>query len=545
MNLAKRIGRAAALFMAAALIAFPVFAQNYDLVIQNGRVMDPETLFDAVRNVGIKDGRIVAITKEAIEGRDSIDATDLVVAPGFIDTHTHSVDNAIKMVMFDGVTTAMDMEAGVINVADWYAEKKDKWPINYGATVGHELARHVIHEGFKAKGATDVTGAVISRGKSTETKWSVTRSSMEQMNQITKILDDGLREGALGVGSTVGYMSEGVTTYELFEVQRAAARYGRLSAFHSRFHLQSSNPEAPLGFDEVYTNAQLLDAPLLYTHNNDYGWWEIEEKLQMARAKGLNMWSEHYPYAAASTTIGSEFLLPDVWEAKMGNKYEETVFDSNLDKFLTKEEYLEQVKKNPAYIVTMFMKPREVWLPYWLKMPHMTVAADAMMMSGQVEWNDDVMGKYKGHPRTAGSHAKTLRLGREQDVPLMQSLSQLSYWSALHLGDAGLLDMQQRGRMQVGMVADITIFDPETVTDNATYKNGENGLASTGIPHVIVNGHFVVRDSKTSDKRPTVGQPIRYPVEATGRHVPASEGKWVGDFVTPTEYDGVKADPKK
>jgi len=172
----------------------------------------------------------------------------------------------------------------------------------------------------------------------------------------------------------------------------------------------------------------------------------------------------------------------------------------------------------------------------------MTVAADAMMMSGPVDWDDDIMGKYKGHPRTAGSHAATLRLGREQDVPLMQSLSQLSYWSALHLGDAGLEDMKNRGRMQVGMVADITIFNPETVTDNATYKNGENGLASTGIPHVIVNGNFVVRDSKTSKKRPTVGQPIRYPVEKTGRHVPASAEKWVRDYVTPTEYDGLKAE---
>jgi N-acyl-D-amino-acid deacylase len=545
VNLVKRMGCSAALFITVICIASLSFAQDYDLVIQNGRVMDPETMFDGVRNIGIKDGKIVAITKKAIKGRDSVDATGLVVAPGFIDTHTHSVDNAIKLSMFDGVTTAMDMEAGVINVAAWYSDKKDNWPINYGATVGHELARHVVHEGFKAKGATDVTGAVISRGKSTETKWSLARSSMEQMNQITKILDDGLREGALGVGSTVGYMSEGVTTYELFEVQRAAARYGRLSAFHSRFHLQSSNPEAALGFDEVYTNAQLLDAPLLYTHNNDYGWWEIEEKLQMARAKGMNAWSEHYPYTAASTTIGSEFLTPEIWETKMGNKYEETVFDSNLDKFLTKEEFLAQVEKNPAYIVTMFMKPREAWLPYWLKMPHMTVAADAMMMSGPVDWDDDIMGKYKGHPRTAGSHAKTLRLGREQDVPLMQSLSQLSYWSALHLGDAGLEGMKKRGRMQVGMVADITIFNPETATDNATYKNGENGLASTGIPYVIVNGNFVVRDSKTSKKRPTFGQPIRYPVVETGRHVPASAEKWVRDYVTPTEYDGLKADPKK
>ena len=539
MKLTKTVWCLAILFMVAIFIASPTFAQDYDLVIQNGRVMDPETMFDAVRNVGIKDGKIVAITKEAIKGRDSVDATGLVVAPGFIDTHTHSVDNAIKMSMFDGVTTAMDMEAGIINVAAWYAEKKDNWPLNYGATVGHELARHVVHEGMKADGPIDVRGAVASRGKSTETKWSVTRSSLDQMNQITKILDDGLREGALGVGSTLGYATEGATTYEIFESQRAAARYGRLFAVHSRFHLQTTNPEAALGFDEVFTNAFLLDAPLLYMHDNDYGWWEIEEKLQIARTKGLNMWSEHYPYTAASTTIGSEFLTPAVWEAKMGNKYEETIFDANLDKFLTKEEYLEQVKKDPAHIITMLMKPREAWLPYWLKMPHMTVAADAMM-SGPVDWDDDVMGKYNGHPRTAGSHAKTLRLGREQDVPLMQSLSQLSYWSALHLGDAGLEAMKLRGRMQVGMVADITMFDPKTVTDNATYKKGENGLASTGIPHVIVNGNFVVRDSKTSAKRPTAGQPIRYPVEKTGRHVPASAEKWVRDYVTPNDYQGEK-----
>ena len=91
-----------------------------------------------------------------------------------------------------------------------------------------------------------------------------------------------------------------------FEVQRPAARYGRPIGVHARFHTSARPPiEGPLGFDEVFTNAALLKAPLLYCHDNDYGWWEIEEKLQMARDMGMNMWAEYYPYAAGSTAIGA------------------------------------------------------------------------------------------------------------------------------------------------------------------------------------------------------------------------------------------------
>ena len=241
------------------------------------------------------------------------------------------------------------------------------------------------------------------------------------------------------------------------------------------------------------------------------------------------MWSEHYPYEAASTNIGADALKPEAL-AVAGYSYEENIYDPKADSFITEEDYERLVAENPAKIMVAFNKARIEWMPYWLRMPHMTVGSDAMW-SG-LDW-DQPYGKYSGHPRTAGSHARTLRMGRELGVPLMQSLAQLSFWSALHLGDAGVEAMEVRGRMQEGMVADITIFDPDTVKDNATYKAGEHLLPSTGIPYVMVNGQFVVRDSVA--QKVMAGQPIRYEPETEGRHVPASTRQWLKTF---TLHDG-------
>jgi N-acyl-D-glutamate deacylase len=183
-------------------------AADYDIVILNGRVMDPETKFDAVRNVGIKNGKIATITEEMIEGKESIDATGHVVAPGFIDTHTHSSDKfSIKMSMMDGVTTGLDLELGALNIAAWYEREKGTWPMNYGQAVSHEMARMVVHDGLVLNDPVDATQVFKLRAESVEDGvegWSVTVSNLEQMNQLTKILDENLRQGALGIGSTVG-----------------------------------------------------------------------------------------------------------------------------------------------------------------------------------------------------------------------------------------------------------------------------------------------------------------------------------------------------
>lgn len=276
-----------------------------------------------------------------------------------------------------------------------------------------------------------------------------------------------------------------------------------------------------MAFDELFTNASLLDAPLLVCHNNDYGWWEIEEKLQLARDKGMNMWSEYYPYTAASTSIGSDGVKPAVIEDMLGLKYEESLFDPIQNKFLTKEEYLKTVAEDPGRTIVAFNPPRTGWMPSWLEMPHMTVGSDAMWsMDSTHTWDTDPA-EFSGHPRTSGSHAKALRMAREQDVPLMFTLKQLSYWSAVHLGDAGLESMQVRGRMQEGMVADITIFKAGEVREGSNYDVGKSGLPSIGIPHVIVNGVVVKKEGVATNQYP--GQPIRYPVEEQGRFEPIDD----------------------
>ena len=515
-------------------------AQDFDIVILDGRVMDPETGFDAVANVGISNGWITAITTETIEGAESIDATGHVVAPGFIDLEQHGLGPwGIKVNLRDGVTTQMDFEIGAANIDEWYAAREGTTQANFGTVVGQEFARMRVHDGLALEGP-DISMPFFFDYRADAAEdgvdgWSVTPSSRDQMNQITAQLDEGLRLGALGVGSTIGYAREGITTYEMFEAQKAAARYGRLTSVHHRFHPSASTPtETQTGVNEVLVNAMVLNAPLHIHHDNDYGWWENQEKLQLAREQGFNVWSSYYPWTAGSGNYGASILAPDNWETGMGYKYEETIFDPQLDRFVTKDEFVEFAESEPARTAIAFSPPREQWLNDWIQIAGYGVSGDGMpgldIEGNRLTW-DSAYEDYAGHPRAAGSHALVLRLAREAEIPLMLSLSQLSYVHAKRLGDTGLRAMQVRGRLQEGMVADIVIFDPETVTEQATYSRGKNGLPSLGIPYVLVNGTVVVENSVVL-KNVSPGQAIRFPVEEQGRFVPAGREQIMG-ILTP------------
>jgi len=510
------------------LAASTLFAQDYDLVITGGRVMDPETLYDDIANVGIKDGRIVTISKEPLKGAETVDATGMIVAPGFIDTHHHwQAPLGYRIGLRDGLTSSMDGEMGCAGsyIAAWYEKRAGVTQANYGCAASHEFARAMVIDGSVGDYLIDgPIGAYETRKKS---GWSQTRPTLEQGNAILEELDKGLMAGAPGIGSTVGYMREGVSSREMYEVQKVAARYGRFTSAHTRYTLGTDTTENN-GAQELIANALALGAPAIVMHFNNPGWRLAHELISRLQEQGFNIWGEVYPYAAGSTTLNASFLAPESWITQLGNRYEDTLQDPSTGKFYTLETYKADIATNPTKQIVVFKMPAED-APKWLTLKGVTMASDgvgAEPLLGPWDFPLDQLGNT--HPRSSGARGATIRMGRENNIPMMQLMSILSYNAAKHLGDTGLKFMQERGRMQTGMVADIVVFDPELFTDNSTYEKG--ALPSTGMKAVLVNGQVTVRDDKVLPV--FAGQPIRFEPEDRPRFVPVTEESWNATFST-------------
>ncbi len=503
----------------------------YDVVIRNGRVMDPETMFDRVCNVGIRDGRIVAITPEALEGAaESIDATGHVVAPGFIDTHHHWPHPvAYRLGLRDGRTTMLELELGTLGsyVDAWYARREGTSLANFGTSSSHEAARAAVLDGNQPHEIQDFMASRAASG------WSLQQVDLEQGNRILREMDRGLQAGALGVGSTLGYMRDGVSAREAFEIQKLAAAYGRQAAFHFRYTPGTATTEAN-GIQELLANAAALGAPAIACHFNNPGYYLVHELLVRMRERGLNVWGELYPYAAGGTALNAVFLNKEMWVDTLGYKYEETLQDAETGEFYTHESRQAMLEKEPTRLVVVYKMPKSTIVD-WLRLPGVALASDSMPIPGDFAPDTPFDELPNSHPRLSGCYAKALRLGRENGIPLMQTIAQTSYNSALPFGKMGLKAMQERGRMQEGMVADITIFDPETVTDHATYAKGT--APSTGIPYVLVNGGVVVRDSQVQlDATP--GQAIRFE-PGPSRFEPIREDAWKHAYtVAGAEFGG-------
>ena len=313
--------------IAVALVASPTKGQlpgatggaaqdAFDLVVANGRVIDPETGLDAIRSVGIRDGRIEAISPTPLQGRTVLDASGLVVAPGFIDLHAHGQDlPAARMQAFDGVTTALELEAGTLPVAAAYERVgREGRPINYGFSASWLFAR------IAEKEAMEPTGAVTFFQEAQRRKgWQHTLASPEETARIIARVEQGLQEGALGIGVLAGY-APGYGRKEAFAVAQLAARAGVPTFTHVRY-ISVIEPQSSFeAIAEIVSLAAATGARMHIHHLNSTSTRDIPriaELLRGAQARGLRITTEAYPYGAGSTVVGAE-LFRGNWRERRG-----------------------------------------------------------------------------------------------------------------------------------------------------------------------------------------------------------------------------------
>jgi cytosine/adenosine deaminase-related metal-dependent hydrolase len=256
--------------------------EKYDVVIANGRVMDPESGLDAVRNVGISSGKIRVISADPLEGRTTVDAKGLVVAPGFIDLHEHGQEpRNYQFQAHDGVTTSLELEAGTADVAAWYAKREGKSLINFGVSIGHIPVR--------MKELHDATGGMLATGDAAHRA-----ATAAELAEMKADVENGFRQGALAEGMGVNY-TPGATRQEIVEMFRIAAKFGASVHVHLRYAGIKEPTTGVAGLEEVLAAAVATGAPLHVVHITSMGLKFTPDLIAMvegAQRHGLDVTTE-------------------------------------------------------------------------------------------------------------------------------------------------------------------------------------------------------------------------------------------------------------
>jgi dihydroorotase len=446
------------------LLGTAAYGQEYDVVLAHGRVLDPASDLDGVRYVGIRGGKIAAISDVPLAGRTVLDVAGLVVAPGFIDLHSHGqTPENYRFKARDGVTTALEMEVGVSPVPEWYRAREGQAQINFGATSGHLPARMAaMHDSGTLLPHDTAKGA----------------ATPEQRRQTFDLVRRGLDDGALGIGMGIAYVPL-ATRAEILELFGLAAE--RKTAVY--VHIRNGGPVEPGVIDalqEVIADAAATGASLHVVHITSMGLRETALCLQMiagARRSGLDVTTEMYPYTAGMTDLGSA-VFDEGWQAKQGGIGFGDLQWALTGERLTAESFARY--RRQGGMVAIHSIPEEV-VRQAIADPLTMIASDGILDHG------------KGHPRAAGTYARVLgRYVREQHaLTLMEALRKMTVMPADRLG------IRTKGRIAVGADADITVFDPARVMDRATFENPAQ--YSEGIEYVLVNGTLVVKSGELVD----------------------------------------------
>lgn len=469
--------------------------ETYDLVIKGARVVDPETMLDQIRNIGISGEEIAIVTSATITGRDEIDANGLVAAPGFIDIHAHGQDPySEKVSIFDGRTTQLDLEAGALPVSDYYDAKEGKSLSNFGASVAHASARLLLMDGVHSHGSPMMTHALEKAG-ATGNLWSVEQATDAQLDEIDDLAREGLRDGGLGIGVMVGYYPN-ARTEGIIRMAEIASEEGGFLTTHPRY-LSNTAPSGVLGQQEFVALSMAYDIPLVLHHVPTNALSDTSAALTMidqANKNGARILGEAFPYVKGSSFIAAEILSPG-WQERTGMDYADLIW-VETGETLTEEMFNKYRTEQPDGFFLMEHIREEDMLAAVLH-PDVIIGSDGMPLvddAGKSLPFEAPFGAGLGHPRSAGTFGAYLRIAIDDgSLTMPQIVAKTSFLQAKFL-EQFAPSMAQRGRLQQGTFADITIFDPETVTGMAGYAIGTNSLASKGFVHVVVNGQPVVRD---------------------------------------------------
>jgi len=492
----------AALLLGATLQVLPAAGADWDLLIRGARVIDPESGLNAVRDVAVNNGRIAAIGSDLATGDDSragsaaeriIDGTGHVLAPGFIDLHTHGAsDRARDYQVRDGVTTALELEWGYPMVGAFLESRRGRSRVHFGASVSHGALRAlVLRAGEEREELRKRMAMASQQPEPLLALQGLTRFSFyapldpAHREQLAAEVQRGITEGGLGIGMAHAYYP-GADRSEILGVFEAAAALQIPIYTHARGR----------GLDavqEVLANAAATGASLHIVHINSTTLGEIEPALRLirsARRRGVDVTTEAYPYTAASTLIQSS-LFDDDWQSAYGISYDGLQWQATGER-LTEQSFNEYRRQGGVLIIHMMRDP---WIDEALANEWVIVASDGMPYDPGA------------HPRTAGTFARVLgHYVRERGlIDLPTAISKMTLLPARRLEPIAP-QMANKGRVQVGMDADLVLFDPQRVIDTATFESGPS--YSEGIQYVFVGGVAVVDGGElVADAYP--GQAIR------------------------------------
>lgn len=533
----------------------------FDLVIAGGRIVDGTGAPWFAGDVGIRADRIAAIGDlHGAPARTRIDATNLVVAPGFIDMLGQSefnvlVDNRAASKIMQGVTTEVTGEGSSI------APLNDRLLADLAPALKHfnvvadwrtlnEYFRRLDERTHPAINIATFVGAGGLRtyviGKEDR------RATPGEIEQMQKLVAQAMEEGALGVSSSLQYMPDRfANTDELVALAGVAARYGGVYLTHQR----SESGAIFESLDEVFAVAERAKIPaeiwhLKTAYRANFGKMaEVLSRIEAARARGLDITANQYPYTRASNGLdaclplwaregGVDKMLARLKDPGQRERIKKEMDDPNatgwenqwygagggdgimiasvLDPALRKyegktlTEVGRELGKDPrdavmdlviadrgnTAVITAIMSEEDVRLA--LKSPLVSVDTDS---GAQAE--DGPLSESKSHPRAWGTFPRILgRYVRDEHVlRLEEAIRKMTSQPATRVR------LSDRGILRPGMAADLTVFDPARIRDTSTFEDPKH--YAVGVEHVIVNGRPVVTNGRITDERP--GRPLRGP----------------------------------